>query len=311
MAYQGFQIGLTGMFYKFRTDIITPPDLGEIRFDNPDPTLVTHVYLSFTDIEGDDVEQLMSDWPDIGTILVIQSTTDTSQYFQFEITAITLYAGSYADWTVVPKLVSPVWVSNNEKVHIAASIIGTQQPLSVKSGQLQASEALKTFLAGHAGEALVVKGTEDGFELQDELETVAHDATLSGDGTLGSPLSVNFSSRYTDYVTAEAEQSEGTSTPLSVLTWSETLDAGEFYRGFLSFEYGNTSVGGMAHIQVKLDGTELNKTEVEPQDGSSWYPGSAMAQFAATGTHTVEVLLWNIGPGTARIRRIRLSVEQL
>ena len=167
MAYEGKVIGLTGLFYNFRNQTTAPPSNGEIRFNNSNLVLATEVYLSFTDNEGDNVEQIMTDWPALGTVLAIQSVSSTARYVQFEIVDITNVTSSHAVWTVVVAKVSPVTFGNNENVHISTLVIGIQQALIYQqSTGLVAGEALKAFLASSsAGSLLSLNNNKTGFNI--------------------------------------------------------------------------------------------------------------------------------------------------
>lgn len=289
MAYTGKQVGLTGLFYKYRTDTVTPPGDGEIRMDNIVLASVTKIYISVVDAEGDNNEQVLTDWPDIGTVLVIASTTDTSIYFQFEITAITVFTGSYIEWTVVSGKVNPAGFSNNHKMHISTSTIGFQQALSLKSGELAASASLAAILAGkNVGDVLVVNATKKGFDI------------------------VSIIPPYYNFVNDESASSTEHNTPILKLELTDTFGDGIQYEWMATWEIQNTHINGHCQAEVRDDGVQMNHAMIEPKDADNWHPMTVFSSFVGEGTlRTLDIRFWNFGHGTAYIRRARISIKSV
>lgn len=165
MAYRGKEISLTGLFYQYISDTTPPVNKGDILFNNANVGLATLCYISVIDAEDDNNEQLLIDWPDVGTSLTLMDTTDSSIYVQFEIISVTLYAGQYLEWGIAVTKASPTDFHNHRKTYISTSVIGLQNPIVVRSGSIKVSKTLEALLAGKIGTVLVVNATENGFNL--------------------------------------------------------------------------------------------------------------------------------------------------
>jgi len=313
MAYTGTQVGLTGLFYKYRTTVGTPPNPGEIRMDNVTLALVTKVYVAVVDMEGDDNEHILVDWPEPGTILVIASTTDTAIYFQFEITEVIIVTGSYVEWTVVPGKTNPAGFTNNHKMHISASIIGFQQTMRIEAGALVPSAAFKALLVGKANQALIINPAETGFLFADELETVTHDATLSGDGTVGSPLTVvGAGAKYERYEEDDTISSTTASGPTIKVSISHTFETGKIYEYTAMWEQNNSDTSGDSEVQLTIDEVVKLHQRIEPKDALNYHLGGGFGRFVGTGVPiSVDIRFWNSGSGTSRIRNVRLKIKEI
>jgi hypothetical protein len=79
------QGGISGLgFWRYRTEITTPPASGQIRFDNADPTLASEFYLHEVNSAGTDVSGFLA-LVAIGAVFYIQLQGDSGRYIIVEV----------------------------------------------------------------------------------------------------------------------------------------------------------------------------------------------------------------------------------
>ncbi len=86
LAGQGGFVGLGP--WRSRTEIVSPPATGQLRFDNADPELATELFLHETNSNGEDLANFLA-LLEAGDLLYIQNSGDSSQFILCEISSNT------------------------------------------------------------------------------------------------------------------------------------------------------------------------------------------------------------------------------
>jgi len=85
-AVQENPTSFTGLgVWRYRTETVAPPAVGQIRFDNADVSLATEFYLNETNDDGSDVSTFIDLLMTEGSTLYIQDRTDADKFVLLEL----------------------------------------------------------------------------------------------------------------------------------------------------------------------------------------------------------------------------------
>ncbi len=121
--------GVSSFVYPYQADANTqapPVTSGYIEWNNVNQLLATNLYVSHIDGNGDDVEVLLG-LINAGDVIVIQDKTNSGNYQNWNVTAVSIVAGQYIDYTVT--LASSTHsFSNNDQILFIIQAVGPVGP---------------------------------------------------------------------------------------------------------------------------------------------------------------------------------------
>ena len=116
---------MTGLgIWRYRTETGTPPNSGQIRFDNADIASATNFYLHETNDGGSDVATFLNLLLQTGSILYIQDQSNAENYVLIEI-ASSVDSGTYRTYGITSIVEGGSEPSQNTKVMLVSGGIAS------------------------------------------------------------------------------------------------------------------------------------------------------------------------------------------
>ena len=124
--------GVSSFVYNYQADTNTqapPITNGYIEWNNATQASATHLYVSHIDGNGDDVEVLLG-LINAGDVIVIQDRTNSANYQHWNVTAVSVVANQYIDYTVTLASSTHSFSNNNQILFIIQAVgpVGPQGP---------------------------------------------------------------------------------------------------------------------------------------------------------------------------------------
>lgn len=119
----GGQAGFVGLGpWRSRTEIVSPPASGQLRFDNADPELATELFLHETNNNGEDLANFLA-LLEAGDLIYIQVANDSSKFILCEISSNT-DSGVFVTLGLANVAQQGGAIAQNETVNVIATIAG-------------------------------------------------------------------------------------------------------------------------------------------------------------------------------------------
>ena len=109
--------------WRYRTEITSPPGIGQVRFNNADPTLATEMFLAETNDDGTDVNNFLN-LLTAGSFFYIQNRADSDNFFLVEISS-NVDNGTDRTFGIANITLQGAEPDNNTRVIIVASASGS------------------------------------------------------------------------------------------------------------------------------------------------------------------------------------------
>ncbi len=108
--------------WRYRTETGTPPNSGQVRFNNSDPESATEVYIHETNSNSEDLANFLN-LLEAGDLIYVQDQSDASKFILIEVASNT-DSGTYR--TIVPAQIAQqgAAISQNTTVNLVMSVAG-------------------------------------------------------------------------------------------------------------------------------------------------------------------------------------------
>jgi hypothetical protein len=116
--------GLSGLGeWRSRTETVSPPASGQIRFNNADPELATELYIAETNDGGTDVETFLA-LAGVGSLIYIQEKSDSSNFILVEV-ATNVDSGTFRTIGIANIVQQGSPLSQNTRVILVINVVGS------------------------------------------------------------------------------------------------------------------------------------------------------------------------------------------
>jgi len=124
--------GVSSFVYNYQADTNSqspPVTNGYIEWNNANQLLATHLYVSHIDQTGNDVEVLLG-LINAGDVIVIQDKTNSANYQNWDVIAVSIVSNQYIDYTVSLASSTHSFSNNNQILFIIQAVgpVGPQGP---------------------------------------------------------------------------------------------------------------------------------------------------------------------------------------